>query len=129
MKSPTSFCKSVLVIGLVLAATMVWADGKGSLGLQHPTNVSGKTLQSGQYSLRWQGSGEQVELKIYKGKDMVVSVPARVVETGSRAPFDSAVVSNDNGTTSLSQIRFGGKNYVLQISGVGGGSGAAGASR
>jgi hypothetical protein len=129
VKSLASFRKSVLVMTLVLAATTVWADGKGSLGLQHPTNVAGKTLQSGKYSLRWQGSGEQVELKIYRGKDMVVAVPARVVETGSRAPFDSAVVSNDNGTTSLSQIRFGGKKYALQINGEGGGSGSAGAAR
>ena len=36
---------------------------------------------------------------------------------------------NDDGTVSLARINFGGKKYALEISGDGGGSGAAGAAR
>jgi hypothetical protein len=130
VKSAGRFCKGVLVTALVLAATALWADGKGSLGLQHPTNVAGKTLESGKYSVRWEGNGEQVELKIYRGKNVVASIPARVVQMSSPAPFDSAVVNSDgSGTASLAQIRFGGKKYALQISNDGAGSGSTGASR
>lgn len=130
MKSVNRSLKGVLATALVLAATVVWADGKGSLGLQHSTNIAGKTLQSGKYSVRWDGSGDQVDLKIYKGKNMVASIPARVIQLSSPAPFDSAVVNNDsNGTMSLAQIRFAGKRYALQVSNDGGGSGSSGASK
>jgi hypothetical protein len=123
-------CKGILITALVLAATAMWADGKGSLGLQHPTNVAGKTLQSGNYSVRWEGNGEQVELKIYKGKDLAASIPARLIQLSSPAASDSTVVNNDNtGTGSLAEIRFGGKKYALQITNGGGGAGSSGASR
>lgn len=130
MKSVCSLCKGVVVTALVLATTTMWADGKGSLGLQHPTQVAGKTLDSGNYSVRWDGKGDQVELKIFKGKNMVASVPARVIQLSSAAPFDSAVVNNDSsGSMSLAQIRFGGKKYALEVSSDGGGSGSSGASK
>jgi hypothetical protein len=132
VKSVSSICKGVMATALVLATTAMWADGKGSLGLQHPTQVAGKTLESGNYSVRWDGKDDQVELKIFKGKNMVASVPARVVQLGSAAPFDSAVVNNDgNGNMSLAQIRFGGKKYALQVGSESGGSGSgsSGASR
>lgn len=130
MKSVNTVCKSILVSGIILLAASAWAESKGSLGLQHPTTVGGKTLATGNYTVRWEGTGDQVQLKVYKGKTEMASVPARVIQLSSAPGYDSAVVNSDgSGTPSLSEIRFGGKKYALHLSGEAGGAGASGAAR
>lgn len=130
MKFVSSISKGILVSAVVLLAVGAWAANKGSLDLQHPTNVAGKTLSTGHYTVQWEGTGDQVELKVYKGKNVVASFPARVIQLSSPPENNSAVVNRDSdGTTSLSQIRFGGKKLALQINGEGGGSGSAGGAK
>lgn len=129
MKTANGICKGVLVAAVLLFAVGSWAESKGGLELQHPASVGDKTLATGDYTVRWEGSGDQVQLKIYKGKNVVASVPARVIQLSSPEPYDSAVVSQgDNGGT-LSEIRFGGKKFALQINSAGAGSSSSGASR
>ena len=113
----------ILLAAIVLVAGSAFASSKGSLELQHATSVAGKQLQQGNYTVRWDGSGDQVQLKIYKGKNEVASAPARLVKV-QPSQSNSAVVNTDsNGNFSLAEIRFGGKDYALQIL-----SNAAGAS-
>lgn len=114
-----------------LAGTAFAAANKGSLDLQHPTNVAGKQLASGSYSLRWEGTGDQIDLKIYHGKNVVASVPAHVVKMDHAPINDGAVLnSNSDGSYSLSEIRFAHKDYALDLTNDGGsGSSGAGASR
>jgi len=122
--------KSGLLATIVLIAGSALASSKGSLDLQHPTNIAGKQLASGRYTIRWEGTGDQVELKVYRGKEIVASTAARVVKTDAPQRYDSAVmVKNGDGSLSLAQIRFAGKSYALEISNDGGGSGSAGAAR
>ena len=130
MKFVSSICKGILVAAVALASMSLWAESKGALELQHPTAVAGKTLATGNYVVRWEGKGDQVELKIYKGKNVVASLPARVIQLSSPAGNNSAVINqSSDGTPSLTEIRFGGKKFALQISNEGGGSGSAGAAR
>lgn len=124
--------KAFFLVAVVLFAGMAFAAAnKGSLQLQHPTNVAGKQLASGDYSLRWDGTGDQVDLKIYSGKNVVASVPARMVKMDRPSANNSAVLNtNADGSYSLSQVRFGHKDYALDIVNDGGaGASASGASR
>ena len=126
-----SSLKGVSLAVMVLAAGSALASSKGSLELQHPTSVAGKQLAKGSYTVRWEGTGDQVELKIYQGKNVVASTPARLVKVEHPIASDSAVVNPDaDGGFSLSEIRFGRKSYALQLMNDAGGAAAgAGASR
>jgi hypothetical protein len=100
------------------------------MDLQHPTNVAGTQLKSGSYTVEWQGTGDQVQLKIYRGKKNIVSTSARMVSIESPAPYDSSLVTdNGDGTRTLSQIRFGGKKFAIEVTNEGGSAGGAGASK
>jgi len=122
--------KGIFLAAVVLVATSGFATSKGSLELQHPTSVGGKPLASGNYKVQWEGTGDQVELKIYQGKNVVASTSARLVTVEHPFPNDAIVVNaNGDGSTSLSRITFGGKKYALEIAGEAGASGAAGAAR
>jgi hypothetical protein len=126
-----SSLKGVFLGVMVLAAGSALASSKGSLELQHPTSVAGKQLAKGSYTVRWEGTGDQVDLQIYQGKNLVASTPARVLKVERPIASDSSVVnSNADGGFSLSEIRFGRKNYALQIvNDAGSGAAGAGASR
>jgi len=121
--------KSLFLAMTVLAAGSALAANKGSLELQHPTTVAGKQLAMGSYTVQWEGSGDQVDLKIYQGKNVVASTPARVLKVDHPVSNNSAVVvANGDKTYSLSEIRFGGKKFALGIMTDGGGASASGAS-
>jgi hypothetical protein len=106
-----------LLLGLaLLLATSAFAANKGSLSVVDPVTIAGKQLAAGQYKVTWDGSGSSVQLNIIQGKNVVATVPARVVELNNAANSDSAVVSsNSDGSKTLSQIRFSGKKFALAI--------------
>jgi hypothetical protein len=80
--------------------------------------------------VQWEGTGDQVQLKIYQGKKEVASTAARVVTLDKPMQHDATLLRrNDDGTLTVTRINFGKKSYALEISGDGGGSGGAGAAR
>jgi hypothetical protein len=108
--------------GLLLGLTMLLAtsgfasSNKGSLQTLSDVTVGGKTLPAGDYSLNWQGSGSNVQLNILKGKKVIATTPARLVDLSQTPPSDAAVIKNNgDGSKSLQEVRFGGKKYALQI--------------
>ena len=107
-----------LLLGLaVLLATGAFAAvNKGSVQLLDPVTVSGKQLPAGDYSVKWDGNGPNVELSILRGSKVVATTPARLIDLNQKTNGDAAVVkNNDDGSKSLSEIRFGGKRYALAI--------------
>jgi hypothetical protein len=106
------------VLGLaVLLATGAFASNKGSLHLQESVQVNGQTIPAGDYSVRWEGSGSNVEVSFMQGKKEVAKTSAKVVELESAQGYDSAVVDHSSGTASISQVRFAGKKIALELGG------------
>jgi hypothetical protein len=106
-----------LLLGLaLLLATSVFAINKGSLQVSDPITVNGKQIGAGEYTVKWEGNGPDVELNILHGKNVVATVPARMVDLDRAPSRDSAVtVVNPDGHKSLNEIRFSGKKYALAI--------------
>jgi hypothetical protein len=107
-----------LLTGLVLLlATSAFAANKGSLVvLDQPVSVSGHQLTPGEYQVKWEGTSSTVELNILSKGKVVATVPAHVVERQNANPYDAySTDKNSDGTLSLTQIKFGGKKYVLAL--------------
>jgi hypothetical protein len=114
--SVSKISKGVLLGLALLLATSGFAANKGSLQLDNPVTVNGKSLAAGEYIVKWDGAGPNVELNIMKGKNIVATVPARTLEL-EQSPNRDAVVTNTNsdGHKSLSEIRFSGKKYAFAV--------------
>ena len=110
-----------LLLGLsLLLATSVFAanthNNKGALQLQNSVTISGTTVPAGDYAVKWEGTGSNVQLNILKGSKVVASSPARLIDLEQSSDRDSTVLkSNGDGSKSLSEIRFNGKKYALAI--------------
>ena len=108
--------KALLLGVALLLATSAFAANKGSLQVSDPVTVSGKQLAAGEYKVTWEGNGPNVELTIMKGKTVVATTPARMVDLNRASESDAAVVNrNDDGSRSLQEIRFSGKKNALAI--------------
>jgi hypothetical protein len=91
---------------------------KGSLHLEDRVTVAGKQLTPGDYKVEWNGTGQNVDLRIVNGRDTVVSVPARVVpESASTNSSGYATRQDADGSQELTQIFFGGRKYQLDLAG------------
>ena len=122
--------KALVFLCAVLLATSAFAINKGSVQLMHPTQVAGKQLAAGSYQVKWDGTGNEVQLSFLQGKKEVVSASARVVQIESPSPNDNALVNlNPDGSRSLSQIRFRGKTFALDLGAQGAGAASSGSGR
>jgi hypothetical protein len=105
------------VLGLaVLLATGAFASNKGTLSVEEAVQVNGQQLPAGEYQLRWEGSGSDVQLSFMQGKKEVAKTAAKVIDLEKAFPHDSAVIDRSSGV-SLSQVRFAGKKFALAIGG------------
>ena len=105
-----------VVLGLaVLLASSAFAISKGSLHVQEPLAVNGQQLAPGDYQLRWEGTGSNVEVSFLQGGKEVVKASARVITLDRPYNSDSTVVDHSGGQASVSEVRFGGKKYALAI--------------
>lgn len=106
----------LLGLALLLATSVFAATNKGSLQVSSPLTVNGKELPAGDYTVKWDGAGPNVELNIMRGKNVVATVPARMVDLEQSPNRDSLITTvNSDGRKSLNEIRFGGKKFALAI--------------
>ena len=127
-----SISKSLLLGLALLMATGAFAAAanKGSVQLMDTVTVSGKQLPAGSYSVKWDGSGPNVELNFLQGNKVVATTPARLIDLNQKTANNVAVVkSGADGSKTLAEIRFGGKKYALAIGGDSAGMEGAGSSK
>lgn len=106
------------VLGLaVLLATGAFASNKGTLTLQEAAQVNGTQLPAGEYQVRWEGTGSNVEVSFMRGKKEVAKTSAKIVDLQKAYGYDSVVLNHSSGTTALSEVRFAGKKVALAIGG------------
>ena len=100
----------------MLLATGAFAANKGPMQITDPTSVGGKQLKPGDYTVSWVGEGPNVQLNVMKGNKVVTTVPAQVVPVDHSVSSNSIVAKqNSDGSKSLSEIRFSGKKFALQV--------------
>ena len=115
MKSRKIYSSLLLGAALLVAANAFAAE-KETVETREAMTVNGTSLPAGKYTVTWEGSGPSVELAFHKGKNVVATVPAHLVniKTAGSAGF---VINRDKGSVELTQIRPEGKKYVLTIGG------------
>ncbi len=110
--------KSVVLALAVLVATSAFAGtNKGSLHLSAAAQVNGQAVPAGDYQLRWEGTGSNVEVSVMQGKKVVTKSPAKVVELKDAFNRDATVMDKSAGTPAVTEVRFAGKKYALAIGG------------
>lgn len=115
-KAKTSIVAKGLVLGLaILLATSAFASNKGSFHAQEAVQINGQSIPAGDYQLRWEGTGSNVELSFMQGRKEVAKTSAKVIELNETAQYDSAIVDHSTGKACVSEVRFAGKKTALAL--------------
>jgi hypothetical protein len=108
----------VLALAVLLTASAFAGseNHKASMELFNAAQVNGSQLAPGQYQVQWEGTGPNVELSIKQGKKLLAKTPARLLTLNDRSINDAVVVNrNNDGSKSVSEIRFAGKRFALAL--------------
>jgi hypothetical protein len=105
-----------VVLGLaVLLASSAFASNKGTLQAHETLEVNGQQLAAGEYQLRWDGTGSNVEVSFMRGKKEIAKTSARLVNLDKASDNDSALVDHSTGKAIVTEVRFAGKKYALAL--------------
>ena len=131
VNSAKGLLKGLVLVALLALAGNALAATKASMDLLHPASISGTQLPAGNYTLQWDGQGDQVQVQILQGKKTVATVSAHVVKVDHPVRENSVMVTpNGDGSQTVMRINFSKKDFALEPDSEGGsGSGAAGASK
>ncbi len=106
-----------VVLGLaVLLASSAFASNKGTLRVHESSEVAGQQLAAGEYQLRWDGAGSNVEVSFMQGRKEIAKASAKVVALDKASDYDAAIVDHSNGKATVTEVRFAGKKYALALS-------------
>lgn len=125
------FLRLSLLLSLLIPVAVAFAgtdNHKASINIIETVQVSGTQLTAGEYLVKWDGAGPTTQLSILRGSHIMATVPARVVKLDQKPSQDSVDVKNNNGTRTLTAIRFEGKTYALELGADVAGAGAASGS-
>jgi hypothetical protein len=111
----TNIAKTVVLGLAVLLASSAFASNKGSLQVRESFEINGQQLSAGEYQVRWDGTGSSVEVTFLKGKKEVAKTSAKLVALDKAYNMDAAVVDHTGGKTTVSELRFAGKKFALEI--------------
>lgn len=105
----------VLVGIAMLFATTALAAEKGTMKLYDPALVNGVQLSPGDYTLQWEGTGNNLQVQILQGKKVIVTTTAALVQLKARASRNMTSAIRENNTKTLTEVEFRGKSYALAI--------------
>jgi hypothetical protein len=98
------------VLTLFVLAAPVWAHTHTATAyIIDTTTIAGTTLQPGQYELKVEDNGTQ--LQVLQNRKVVAQVPVQWIQLHNKA-MDTQVVLNNN---QITEVDFGGETQAVQI--------------
>jgi|SRR5208337_5187165 len=97
---------------MTLSMAMAWPKSKKTINLYEPTTVGSVTLQPGEYTIDWSGTGADVQVSFARGNKTIATAPATL--EAAHNPYE-AVVSHtqESGGHLLVEIQM--KNSTLHF--------------
>lgn len=106
MRNIKALLLSSLMLVLMLPVAALAADNNSAtVYIPDTVTVGSTTLQPGNYTLAWQGSGSNVKVDVKKGHKTLTSTDATVSNTNNHPYTNTVLETKDNGKQILSGVR------------------------
>jgi len=93
------------LLAFLLTSVSFAADNSKHLTIGTAAQVGNTTLQPGDYTVKWDGSGSNVNVTILQGKKTVASAPAKL-DTATKNNQTSVELSGGEGTQQIRKINW-----------------------
>src|SRR5215470_10999181 len=109
---------AVIAVFCLITTAGLFADSKskdsGNINLSNPIQVGSTQVAPGDYKVEWTGTGDNVQVNILKGKNVVATTEGKVVELPKKAENSSVTTrALDNNTRALMEIQFDNRTESL----------------
>ena len=116
MKYPKYF--AVVALFCLITTAGLFADSKskdsGNLNLANSVQVGSTQVAPGDYKVEWNGTGDNVQVSILKGKNVVATTEGKLVELPKKADNNSVTTKAlDNNARALMEIQFDNRTESL----------------
>lgn len=107
--------KALFLAGSFLLASSAFAAEKASIKVFEQVKVSGKELAPGTYNFEWKTNGENAEVTIRRGKEVILTAAAKVTPANESAINGYSATKQADGTKKITTLFFEGKKYTLEL--------------
>jgi hypothetical protein len=109
-----------LLILIILALNLsAWANDAKTLPFRTEVTLNGMKLAAGFYEISWVSHSPEATVTFVKAGQVMVTAMGKWVDRGARYKADSVVYTNNpDGSHTLIEIRFAGKNQALVFTSV-----------
>lgn len=109
---------TVIAVFCLITTAGLFADSKskdrGNLNLASPVQIGSTQVSPGDYKVEWSGTGDNVQVNILKGKNVVATTEGKLVELSKKAENNSVTTrALDNDTRALVEIKFDNRTESL----------------
>jgi hypothetical protein len=111
------FGKYVAIVAVVASSVSLNAFAKDKndtrVTFAEKVQIGASQLAPGDYKLQWDGNGPDVQVKVVKGKDVVATVPARLLANKSTQLGDAITIRTNAEVNQLDEVDFAGGRQSL----------------
>ena len=101
---------------LFVASAAFAASSSHQITFNKDVTVNGKAVKAGDYKVKWEGTGDRVDVSLNQGKEVLATSPAQIVALDDTPGQDTFVYrDNADGSRSLVEMRFSGKKFALVL--------------
>jgi hypothetical protein len=97
----------LLALTLSVSAFAASNSKSESVLLFHPTQINGKTLPAGEYTVKYDTTGSTAQVKFLKGSKEVASASGQVKQLATAPQYNQIVTQDGGGSLTISEIDFG----------------------
>src|SRR5262245_50070364 len=108
---------AVVASGLPLGA-FAKDQNEAKFTLSDPAVLGSTQLKPGDYKAQWDGTGPEVQVKILKGKEVIATAPAKLIDKQNASGTNAVTFGTGGSVRSLDQVDFNsGKQSLVFNSG------------
>lgn len=111
------FGKYIAIAAVLVSSASLNAFAKDKnetrVTLSEKVQVGSTELNPGDYKLQWEGNGPDVQVKVVSGKNVVATVPAKLLANPSARGVNAIQTRNNANVMQLQQVDFAGGRQSL----------------
>jgi hypothetical protein len=111
------FGKYIAIVAVLASSVSLNAFAKDKndtrVKFSEKIQIGASELAPGDYKLQWDGNGPDVQVKVVKGKDVVATVPAKLLANKSTQLGDAITIRANGNVNQLDQVDFAGGRQSL----------------
>jgi hypothetical protein len=108
--------KYVAIVAVLVSLSLIaFAKDKNEtrVTFSEKVQIGSTEVKPGDYKLQWDGNGPDVQVRIVKGKDVVATVPAKLLANKSTQGFNAITIRDFDTVNQLDQVDFAGGRQSL----------------